>query len=316
MVEVYRRIILSGALVLFSPGSVMQSVVSVFVCLFAINVYGFYTPLRDAADDTLQWVSQWQLFLVLFSALMMKVDAAGDTPRERDLLGWCLAVVVVPGYVLMVLMTVPWDDIKAGADAARGTAGQGLRMSKEATESVEHKIHEVETGAKALGRGMGAVGGGVRRSFGGGAKGERGGEGGGGGGGGLAAKTATQGTAAGLDGGGGGAGSELPAIKGVPPIRPAQPPHSRPPDGRAAAVELEAADSGVYDVGESELSDLGDGEPMRLMTVDASSGRFVEAAPFPVTIATPAEADRPARVVKKTTTTTTTTTIEYVDLTG
>ena len=47
VVEVYRRIILSGALVLLRPGSTLQAVSAVFICLVAINVYGFYSPLRE-----------------------------------------------------------------------------------------------------------------------------------------------------------------------------------------------------------------------------------------------------------------------------
>ena len=64
VVEVIRRLLLSGVLVLFGPGSVIQSAMSILICLVSIKAYSLYQPFRSDADDYLQELAQWQLFMV------------------------------------------------------------------------------------------------------------------------------------------------------------------------------------------------------------------------------------------------------------
>ena len=106
VVEVSRRLALSGCLVLFGPGSTVQGVVSVLICLLSIKVYGYWAPLRDDKDDLLQEVAQWQLFFVLFAALLQNVDATGDSSADQAVLGWLLIAFVIPGYMMMVWTVV------------------------------------------------------------------------------------------------------------------------------------------------------------------------------------------------------------------
>ena len=67
-----RRILLSGVLVLFGSGSTIQSAFSILICLASITLYSIYVPLKDEADNFLQWIAQMQLFLVLLTVLLMK----------------------------------------------------------------------------------------------------------------------------------------------------------------------------------------------------------------------------------------------------
>ena len=62
--EVIRRLMLSGVLVLFGPGSAIQSAMSILICLASIKAYSLYAPFREDDDDYLQELSQWQLFMV------------------------------------------------------------------------------------------------------------------------------------------------------------------------------------------------------------------------------------------------------------
>ena len=50
---------------LFGPGSIIQGAVSVLICQASIKAYSFYAPFREAEDDYLQELTQWQLFMVL-----------------------------------------------------------------------------------------------------------------------------------------------------------------------------------------------------------------------------------------------------------
>ena len=52
--EVCRRLALSGILVLFGPGSTVQSAFSILVCFGSIVTYSVYTPLLDHTDNHLQ----------------------------------------------------------------------------------------------------------------------------------------------------------------------------------------------------------------------------------------------------------------------
>ena len=135
--EVCRRLALSGVLVLFGPGSVVQGAISLLICLASIKAYSLYQPFREDEDDYLQVrgfstfytmsrvleprallllttrppppppfaplttpsqeLSQWQLFMVLFSALLIRVDAASDSTVDQLYLGWLLIAFALPG---------------------------------------------------------------------------------------------------------------------------------------------------------------------------------------------------------------------------
>ena len=96
-----RRLLLSGVLVLFGPGSTVQSAMSILICLASIEAYSLYAPFREDEDDYLQKVTQWQLFMVLFAATLARVDASSDSASDQMYLGWLFIAFVVPGYVIM-----------------------------------------------------------------------------------------------------------------------------------------------------------------------------------------------------------------------
>ena len=106
-----RRLMLSGVLVLFGPGSAIQSAMSILICLVSIKAYSLYAPFREDEDDLLQEVTQRQLFMVLFSAILARVDTSGDSASDQTFLGWLLIAFVVPGYV-----TMAWQCVKSYLD--------------------------------------------------------------------------------------------------------------------------------------------------------------------------------------------------------
>uniref|UniRef100_A0A7S2BT64 TRP C-terminal domain-containing protein n=1 Tax=Florenciella parvula TaxID=236787 RepID=A0A7S2BT64_9STRA len=109
--EVIRRLLLSGVLVLFGPGSAIQAGMSILICVFSIKAYSLYAPFREDADDYLQEVTQWQLFMVLFAVILSRMNTSDDSAQDTMYLGWLLVFVVVPGYVAMA-----WECVKSYLD--------------------------------------------------------------------------------------------------------------------------------------------------------------------------------------------------------
>ena len=113
VVECCRRLLLSGAVILFGPGTPVQLVVSLFVCAFSIKIYSFYEPQREYDDDLLTEVSQWQIFCILVCSLMLRyremisdVDEDAVYEEENERMGWIILFVVLFGFVFMLSLIV------------------------------------------------------------------------------------------------------------------------------------------------------------------------------------------------------------------
>ena len=65
VVEVMRRLFLSGVLILFGAGTVTQVVVACGICLMTIKIFLFYAAFDDPDDDFIAEVAQLQLFGIL-----------------------------------------------------------------------------------------------------------------------------------------------------------------------------------------------------------------------------------------------------------
>jgi len=104
VVEVIRRLSLSGLLVLFGPGSTVQSAFSILICFGSIVVYSMYKPLKDEENNNLQYLAQLQLFLVLLTILLLKVDSDEDSQQDQTYVGLLLVAMTIPGYIAMVWM--------------------------------------------------------------------------------------------------------------------------------------------------------------------------------------------------------------------
>ena len=71
--ETVRRLLLTGGLVLFNPGTSSQIVASLIICLLSVRVYSGYDPFIDEKHDRLVEVAQWQLFFTLLGSLCIRV---------------------------------------------------------------------------------------------------------------------------------------------------------------------------------------------------------------------------------------------------
>ena len=102
VVECIRRLMLSSMLILVGDGSAAQVVVALFICLFSIKVYSYYKPFVEDEDDVLAEIAQWQLFCVFFAALMIRLDASGDSASDQAALSGLLIFVTLSGFLVLI----------------------------------------------------------------------------------------------------------------------------------------------------------------------------------------------------------------------
>ena len=79
ILESVRRISLSGMLVVFGPGSSRQLIIGCVVSLIFLRVNSCYAPHVGDEDNILSEICNWQLFLILFITLLLKLDAVDET---------------------------------------------------------------------------------------------------------------------------------------------------------------------------------------------------------------------------------------------
>jgi len=102
---------------------------SILICLVSIKAYSLYAPFREDEDDYLQEVTQWQLFMVLFSSILTRVDTTDDSVADQTYLGWLLIAFVVPGYV-----TMAWECVKSYLEVFYKAVDEAEKAKGEVTE--------------------------------------------------------------------------------------------------------------------------------------------------------------------------------------
>lgn len=73
VIETWRRIMLTGGMIYFSPGTAAQVVSSMLICLASMRINAGCQPFILETHDYLVEVSQWQLFFTLLGSLCLKV---------------------------------------------------------------------------------------------------------------------------------------------------------------------------------------------------------------------------------------------------
>ena len=130
-----RRLALSAMLVFFGEGSAAQVVIAMFICNACIKVVSYYEPYIALADDRLAEASQWVVYCALFAALLIRVDATGDSDEDQKHFGILLIVVSSMPIAVMTIMTVSEYSEQIGAM---------LRDREESTEALESREVELE----------------------------------------------------------------------------------------------------------------------------------------------------------------------------
>ena len=79
VVESYRKVFLTGVLVVVQQESTTQVVVGILVALLFIKLYNLYEPFEDDKVDVISELAQWQIFIVLFIGLLIRDTNLTDT---------------------------------------------------------------------------------------------------------------------------------------------------------------------------------------------------------------------------------------------
>merc|ERR1711871_464519 len=74
VLEMMRKLVLAGFLVIFLEGSMMQLSTAMIVTLVAVGAYCLCTPYDASTDDVAQIFAQFQLFITLLSGMLLKMD--------------------------------------------------------------------------------------------------------------------------------------------------------------------------------------------------------------------------------------------------
>jgi hypothetical protein len=100
IIETTRRIVLTAVLSILAPGTSLQTILSILLAIFYLQLYSVCTPYDDAEDDALANIGQVQVFLTFFVALILR---NGLLHEEWDsLLGILLIVINTLLYFLPV----------------------------------------------------------------------------------------------------------------------------------------------------------------------------------------------------------------------
>ena len=91
IIETIRRILMTGVLVLVAQGTSVQIVVTLLLTLIFIKMYAHFTPFNDDILDTDAEFAQYQVFFVVFIALLIKEDSV---PSMEDAWGPLLVFVI------------------------------------------------------------------------------------------------------------------------------------------------------------------------------------------------------------------------------
>ena len=103
VIECARRLMLSSMLIVIPDNrSASQEILAVFICLFSIKIYSYYQPFVQDRDDMLSEFAQWQLFFVLFAALMIRVNE--DESSDNETQGYLLIACTSTGFILMQIL--------------------------------------------------------------------------------------------------------------------------------------------------------------------------------------------------------------------
>jgi len=114
IVELSRKLVLNGCMVLIAEGLVTRVVAGVLVCFFYLVLMNHFRPYTCMSDFTLQNICHIQLFLTVFAGLMIKgkVPYLGFENYWRPIEQKVVEVVVIASHALTLifgLASILWE---------------------------------------------------------------------------------------------------------------------------------------------------------------------------------------------------------------
>ncbi|GMH89826.1 hypothetical protein TL16_g11577 [Triparma laevis f. inornata] len=101
--ETLRKLMLTGGLVFLKPGTGAQIVIAMLMCMAAMKVYAAKRPFIDPDIDTLSEAAQYQLYFVMFSALLMRVNLDGESLQDQKAMDYMMLAIQGLAPATMIL---------------------------------------------------------------------------------------------------------------------------------------------------------------------------------------------------------------------
>ena len=102
--ELGRKLVLTSILTLIAPGSAGQVLVGLLIAFFMLVLNLRLRPYADSGLNSMNALSQYNLFFFLLVALLLKVNLDGDT--SKDFFSYIVGVLTVVPVVLPVLIRI------------------------------------------------------------------------------------------------------------------------------------------------------------------------------------------------------------------
>ena len=102
LVECARRIVFTAVIGFVSNGSVLQVIVSMLLAIMFVRIYNATSPFVKDSHDSLAEIAQWQTFLTMFCALVIKTQENGATGVEENKwvdMAIVLVQLIIPGLL-------------------------------------------------------------------------------------------------------------------------------------------------------------------------------------------------------------------------
>ena len=143
VVETVRKLVLTAGLIFFQPGTAAQIVLSILVCLLSMRVYSGWKPFVSEEHDKLAEVAQWQLFFVMFAALLIRVNMDGESLQDKVYFDLMLVIIQFGAPALLVAQRlIPKKKGRIGRffSAAADLTGFGAFGVFEAAEGLKNEF--------------------------------------------------------------------------------------------------------------------------------------------------------------------------------
>ena len=116
VVELARKLVLTGVLAAVSPGSATQVTIG---CLIAFGMLMLFLRLRPyavASMNTVGALAQVNLFMILYVALLLKVRVNGDATTDSRLFNGIIGLLALAPILLPVGLKLTVMSISAGGE--------------------------------------------------------------------------------------------------------------------------------------------------------------------------------------------------------
>ena len=86
VVECFRKLLLSAALIFVTPGSATQGLFALIMSLGSARLYVGCEQFPDPSDNRLGELAQWQLVFIFLAALMLQMDLSSNVTHYDEVI--------------------------------------------------------------------------------------------------------------------------------------------------------------------------------------------------------------------------------------